>query len=139
MSLHADRSHRTVTVHHGWFYGRPDQVAAVRAFVADRLGACPVVDDAVLLTSELATNAVQHSPSGLPEAGFGVLIEHEHGHSVRVTVHDGGSYFDAPYVAQSAPDAEHGRGLYLVDTLADSWGSYATLSGRKTWFIVTWG
>ncbi|WP_150255119.1 ATP-binding protein [Nocardiopsis deserti] len=135
MSLHADRPNRTVSVHHGWFYGRPDQIAAVRAFVAERLADCSVVDDAVLLTSELATNAVQHTPSNLPGAGFGVLIEHEHGRSVRVTVHDGGSYFDAPYVAQPEPDAEHGRGLFLVDALADSWGSHATLSGRKTWFV----
>jgi hypothetical protein len=137
MSLHADRPNRTVSVHHGWFYGRPEQIAAVRAFVVDRLGDCPVVDDAVLLTSELATNAVQHTPSNLPGAGFGVLIEHEHGRSVRVTVHDGGSYFDAPYVAQPEPDAEHGRGLFLVDALAASWGSHATLSGRKTWFFIT--
>ncbi len=97
-------------VHHRWFYGRPDQVTVVRAFVVDR----PVVDDAVLLTSELATKAVQHTPSNLPGAGFGVLIEHEHGHSVRVTVQDGGSYFDAPYVAQPEPDAEHGTGAVAV-------------------------
>ncbi|WP_028646752.1 ATP-binding protein [Nocardiopsis sp. CNT312] len=136
MSLYADRFDHTASVHHAWFYGRPDQIAAVRAFVADRLGDCPVADDAVLLTSELATNAVQHTPSSLPGAGFGVLIEHEHGKSVRVTVHDGGSYFDAPCVAQPEPDAEHGRGLFLVDALATSWGSYATLSGRKTWFLI---
>ncbi|OLT29502.1 hypothetical protein BJF83_11480 [Nocardiopsis sp. CNR-923] len=136
MSLHADSSQHTVSVHHGWFYGRPEQLAFVRAFVADRLGDLPMVDDAVLLTSELATNAVQHTPSNLPEAGFGVLIEHEHGHRVRVTVHDGGSFFDAPYVAHPEPDAEHGRGLFLVDALATSWGSFVTLSGRKTWFEI---
>lgn len=137
MSLHADRPNRTVSVHHGWFYGRPDQIAAVRAFVSERLADCPVVDDAVLLTSELATNAVQHTPSNLPGAGFGILIEHEHGRSVRVTVHDGGSYFDAPYVAQPETDAEHSRGLFLVDALATSWDSHSTLSGRKTWFHIS--
>ncbi|MEU1899389.1 ATP-binding protein [Nocardiopsis dassonvillei] len=119
-----------------WFYGRLDQIATVRAFVSERLADCPVLEDVVLLTSELATNAVQHTPSNLSGAGFGVLMEHEHGRSVRVTVHDGGSYVDSPYVAESDPDAEHGRGLFLVDVLADSWGSYATLSGRKAWFLL---
>lgn len=136
MSLHADRSTHTESVHHRWFPGTVSQIAQVRAFVRDKLSQFPEVDDAELLASELATNAVQHTPSNLPGSGFGVLIEHEHGHSVRVTVHDGGSYFDAPYVAQPEPDAEHGRGLFLVDVLADSWGSHATLSGRKTWFLV---
>lgn len=102
----------------------------------DRLSDCLVVDDAVLLTSELATNAVQHTPSNLPGARIGVLVEHKHGHSVRVTVHDGGAYFDAPYVAQLEPEAKQGRGLFLVDALATSWGSRATLSGRKTWFHI---
>lgn len=99
-------------------------------------GNCPVVADTMLLTSELAASAVQHTRSNLPGAGFGVLIEHEHGCIVRVTVHDDGSYFDAPYVAQPEPDAEHGRGLFLVDALASSWGSCATLSGRKIWFAL---
>lgn len=136
MSLHADRSTHTESVHHRWFPGTVGQVAQVRAYVRDKLIDFPEVDDAELLTSELATNAIQHTPSSLPGAGFSVLIEHQYGKSVRVTVHDGGTYFDAPYVAQPEPDAEDGRGLFLVDALATSWGSYATLSGRKTWFSL---
>ncbi|MDT0331020.1 ATP-binding protein [Nocardiopsis lambiniae] len=106
----------------------------LRALAADRLGDCQVVDDAVLLKIELATNEVQHTPSSLRWPEFGVLIEHEQGHSVRVTVH-GGSYFDASYVAQPESDAEHGCTLFLLDALTISWGNCATFSGRKIWFI----
>ncbi|MGH3277492.1 MAG: hypothetical protein ACRDNZ_24605, partial [Streptosporangiaceae bacterium] len=39
------------------FPGRKDQVAQARDFVRRTLGPCPVLDEAVLLVSELATNA----------------------------------------------------------------------------------
>ena len=43
------------------FPGRPDQVRHARRFVERALDGCPVTDTAVLLTSELASNAVQHT------------------------------------------------------------------------------
>jgi len=46
------------------FPATPDQVRNARTFVADILGDNhPLLDDAILLTSELATNAVEHSAS----------------------------------------------------------------------------
>lgn len=45
------------------YHGRPDQVSRVRAAVAAHLGDCPVTADAVLIVSEIATNAVRHSGS----------------------------------------------------------------------------
>jgi anti-sigma regulatory factor (Ser/Thr protein kinase) len=46
------------------FPGQPDQVARARSFLKRHCGPCPVLDDALLLTSELCTNAVRHSASG---------------------------------------------------------------------------
>ena len=46
------------------FPGSGDQVARARLFVGQVLGGCPAADDAVLLTSELVTNAVTHTASG---------------------------------------------------------------------------
>jgi hypothetical protein len=51
------------TFYQGTYHGRPDQVSRVRAAVAWHLGDCPAADDAVLIVSELAGNAVLHSAS----------------------------------------------------------------------------
>lgn len=76
------------------------QITTARRFVVDRLGDCPMVDDAVLPISELASNIVKGSSPNFLAAGFGLLAEHEHG-GVRVTVYESGSYFDLEYVIQS--------------------------------------
>jgi hypothetical protein len=47
------------------FAGSHDQVRQARDFVARTVGASPAADDAVLLVSELATNAVTHTASGM--------------------------------------------------------------------------
>jgi anti-sigma regulatory factor (Ser/Thr protein kinase) len=101
------------------FRGHPDQVAQARHFVARALSDCPAMVDAVLLTSELATNAVQHSASG---AGgmFTVAISHAPGR-VRLTVTDDGSA-GHPMLAVADELATAGRGLMLVDGLALRWG-----------------
>jgi anti-sigma regulatory factor (Ser/Thr protein kinase) len=109
------------------FAGQADQVARARDFVAAALAGCPAVADAVLLTSELATNAVQHSATGRGGA-FIVAISHAPGR-VRVTVTDGGSASRPAVAAEAAELAVGGRGLLLVDCLADRWG-YASEPGH---------
>ena len=46
------------------FPGRADQIARAREFTKRVLGPCPVTDEAVLLVSELATNALEHTSTG---------------------------------------------------------------------------
>jgi hypothetical protein len=46
------------------FGGRDDQVAEARRFVAEAIGDAPVRDEAVLLVSEVSTNALVHTASG---------------------------------------------------------------------------
>ena len=46
------------------FPGRADQIARARDFTRRALGACPVLDEAVLLVSELTTNALEHTATG---------------------------------------------------------------------------
>lgn len=77
-------------------------------------------DDAVLLVSELATNAVRHTLSARILCGVGLVGDGR----VRLEVHDhdyGGGIGD---MTGSRPggDAESGRGLFLVEQLADTWG-----------------
>jgi anti-sigma regulatory factor (Ser/Thr protein kinase) len=102
------------------FPGHPDQVAEARHYVARALASCPAVADAILLTSELATNAVQHSATGCGGT-FAVAISHGPGR-VRLTVTDDGSAGHPLMTAAGDELATSGRGLILVDCLATRWG-----------------
>ena len=103
----------------------PDSVGTARHLVDDNtttLGS-QQRQDAVLMVSELVTNAVQH--------GIGAItlrIEGEPG-TVRVEVADDGFVAVAP---SPVPDAHGGWGLRIVDQLADDWG---VLEGNtRVWF-----
>jgi anti-sigma regulatory factor (Ser/Thr protein kinase) len=110
--------------------------AAARAAVADAVRAWDVpvdADAAVLLTSELVTNAVTH---GAPPAGVFVLLAIAcETAGLRVDVYDGSP--DLPVPAGGAPaEAETGRGLLLVTSLAAEWGFYRTPGGKAVYFVL---
>lgn len=116
--------------------GQTRNVAEARAFVAKTLGAQhPCCDTAVLLCSELVTNAVVHSASGLPGGTVTIVVLRLTG-AVRVEVIDHGSTASTPVVKGEvlAPD---GHGLFLVDQLADSWGYVLDQVGTTVWFRLT--
>ncbi|WP_255266189.1 ATP-binding protein [Thermobifida fusca] len=96
----------------------------------------PRQDDAILLTSELATNAIEHTRSGQHGDGFFVTVEHTCTEIVRITVHDSGNRQQTPHVTKPETDDEHGRGLFIVDALADRWGSRKGWHGQETWFEI---
>jgi anti-sigma regulatory factor (Ser/Thr protein kinase) len=96
------------------------------------------VASVVLLTSELVTNAVVH-PRGVGETPVGMrLMVYED--RVRVEVEDRGEGFER--VAPVVPEAERGRGLFLVDQFSDRWGSgrVQTEDGPRfrVWFELDW-
>jgi anti-sigma regulatory factor (Ser/Thr protein kinase) len=76
-----------------------------------------------LLTSELVTNAIQHEATGIV-----VLAITRSPDELRVDVHDTSS--SLPMLVDAAADAEAGRGLMLVATLAAQWGYYRTPAGK---------
>jgi len=91
----------------------------------------PVAHTARLLASELVTNSVRHGGSGVDDAiGLEVVLSPS---TLRVEVSDSGPGFE-PAPARPAPDDAGGRGLYLVDSLADRWGSAE--GGTRVWFEV---
>lgn len=117
------------------FPGRHDQVARARAFIRDVIGCCPLLDEAALLTSELCTNALQHSASG-NGGTFEVTIYHGPG-SLRVEVRDDGSASTpAPQAADSC--SEDGRGLEIVACIAHRWGQRGDEFGRCVYFELRW-
>jgi serine/threonine-protein kinase RsbW len=117
------------------FAGSPEEIRNVRHFVRQLVGECPVADDVILLVSELATNAVRHTASGL-DGTFCVLVQVVDG-KVRVEVHDLGSD-TAPAVRPVGPPGESGAGLAVVETIADRWGFHGSQFGRVVWFEMGW-
>ncbi|MFE4518762.1 ATP-binding protein, partial [Kitasatospora sp. NPDC056783] len=75
-------------------------------------------DTAELLFSELFANAVQHSKAP-DDCHIEVRFAAVHGH-LRIEVHDADS--TRPTLRTPTPADEHGRGLYLVNELAERWG-----------------
>ncbi|GGL12429.1 ATP-binding protein [Planomonospora parontospora] len=121
----------TVTLH-----GVPESVALARRRVRELLGeAHPACDDVTLLVSEVVTNSVVHSGSG---GGGRVAMTVAVGpDAVLVEVSDAGSGHSAPHV-RNEPEAESGRGMFLVDLLAARWGiRESDPHGLRTlWFEV---
>jgi DNA-binding XRE family transcriptional regulator/anti-sigma regulatory factor (Ser/Thr protein kinase) len=99
------------------FPGRPDQVREARGFLRGILGDCPVADAALLVCSELAANAVQHSRSARPGGAFTVLTQYRPGSWAWVEVQDDGGRWEP-----GRPGITEGwRGLAIVDELASYW------------------
>jgi anti-sigma regulatory factor (Ser/Thr protein kinase) len=117
------------------FPGNPCQIARVREFVRLVLGPLPVVDEAVLLASELATNAVIHTASG--QGGVFDVAVRRYPSAVRVAIHDAGSH-QVPTPRPQDHLTEAGRGLALVSLMADSWGHSEVMDGRSVFFELSW-
>ena len=112
--------------------GGRDQVVRARRLVSAALGRDhPLHDDCVLLTSEIATNAVIHSRSG-EGGGFTVSVSCS-GDRVRICVLDDGSA-DPPCAGHAVPNGSGGRGLPLLDALSDRWGMVREGGRNKVWF-----
>jgi anti-sigma regulatory factor (Ser/Thr protein kinase) len=78
--------------------------------------------DLDLVLSELATNAIQHTRSGLAGGTFAVRLV-VHPDRVRVEVRDNGPRGSrVPTPKAATMSAERGRGLALVDAFAATWG-----------------
>jgi anti-sigma regulatory factor (Ser/Thr protein kinase) len=86
------------------------------------------------MVSELATNAVRHAKSQ-----FDVVLEKVDRNTVRVEVRDFGR--GAPTVIPGGTESTGGRGLKIVDLLAQTWGveNRPAGQGKTTWFVVAMG
>jgi serine/threonine-protein kinase RsbW len=114
----------------------PRNVARARAFVAEVLGPDhPCGEAAVLLCSELVTNAVMHSHSGRADGTVTVTVA-DLTASVQVKVVDQGSASSIPVVKADSL-ATDGHGLFLVENLADQWGYESDDTSTTVWFRVT--
>lgn len=86
-----------------------------------------VIETAELLTTELVTNVVVHV-AGTVDLVVRTIVR---GVRVEVTDHDR----RLPKFGAAEPDAVGGRGLVLVDALADAWGvDHMSGNGKTIWF-----
>lgn len=106
-----------------------------RRAVARCLGAdvpAHTVRDALLMTSELATNAAIHT-----DGGYELTAQWDlRSHSLRVEISD-----HSPLPAERRlPGSEGvgGFGLHIVDALATRWGTTPTPTGKSVWFELGW-
>lgn len=91
------------------------------------------VEDVGLVVSELATNSQEHAHPTCRTAGFRITIS-LHGHAVRVDVWDASPAL--PQRRQPDPDAEAGRGLNIVETLAAECGYRRQAEGKTVFAII---
>ncbi|MBV8462342.1 MAG: MEDS domain-containing protein [Acidimicrobiales bacterium] len=105
----------------------PESVSQARRFVREALEDCDedLVADVQMVTSELATNAVVHA-----RTDYVVVVDRSRT-GLRLTVADSGP--GMPRTIVSAPLAESGRGLQLVDRLSARWGVRCAAGGKFVW------
>jgi anti-sigma regulatory factor (Ser/Thr protein kinase) len=123
------------------FYRRERRsVPAAREFTREALvdwGCTSRADDVLLCVSELTTNALLH---GVPPGhGFLLQLSRDAGRVLRVEVHDIGDRrprlptLSNGECAPESDEAESGRGLFLVDALADKWDVGERTPGKFIW------
>jgi anti-sigma regulatory factor (Ser/Thr protein kinase) len=103
-----------------------------RTFAAETLARWPIgvedVETVRLVVSELVTNAVRHAPTSQR-----TTVELScHDDMLRVTVSDG-SAAPPERGELTSSTAEDGRGIGLVDALADRWGTEPWPGGKVIW------
>lgn len=107
----------------------PAEIAAVRRAATAHLGRCGCSNaaDAVLVLSELVTNAVLHA------GGADRVAVECRGGSIRISVHD--KTTDPAEVADERRQAG-GRGLRIVESLAERWGTDQLDAGKVVWAVL---
>ena len=111
----------------------PASVSDARQWVCDRAAAMGASARALhvleLLTSELVTNAVKYGPA----TGTITVIAERHGGVMDVAVSDEGNTF--PVVREPGTGDLGGRGLLMVQALAQQWGvELHADKGKWVWF-----
>jgi anti-sigma regulatory factor (Ser/Thr protein kinase) len=114
----------------------PRSASEARRFLREFLDASGISEDireiAELCLSELVTNAIVH-------AGTRSELRATLDSTLTVSVRDhGGAGADADAAPDEDPDPlrVHGRGLQLVEALADRWGSERDARGTSVWFAL---
>ncbi|MBE3001500.1 ATP-binding protein [Nocardiopsis sp. HNM0947] len=146
-STHWAEPHR----HLGRFAMHTSSVREVRDWLRRRMALRPtgalipaqIAEDAILMTSELATNALLHTPDSGGRGAF-VVSAFFYTDCLRISVR--GPVADSVrrpdsvlrHTRQGRGSVAYGRGLFLVNALARTWGSVAARQGTEVYFTLSW-
>lgn len=110
-----------------------ESVPTARHFVTNAVGDVPqdVLDRVALLVSELATNAIRHGGTD-----FIVRVKQTDS-EIAIEIADAGE--GTPTLRKAQPRDASGRGLRIVEALADSWGVRPEPNGegKTVWFTLS--
>ena len=123
----------TLAINAVTFLANPLAVRLSRALVNTSLAAWgyrSLVEDAELIVSELATNAVQARSTGISLIRVAIRIT---GTTARIAVFDASD--DEPKVTDTDYVSDGGRGLFIVEAVSKDWGwqSLGRLGGKVVW------
>ncbi|MFI5746549.1 ATP-binding protein [Streptomyces sp. NPDC051644] len=102
-------------------------------------GAGRVLDDALLIVSELVTNAVKATGVTEPNPTWGELSKLKLinvrllGLESSIVIEVWDCEPSEPVPTEAADDDENGRGLTLIDALSKRWGTYPSRGGKVVW------
>ena len=108
---------------------QPPSVAEARQRVRDLLLSCgrdDLVDTALLLVSELVTNALLHAGTDI---GVSAWLDDE---GLHLGVADGSRHL--PSRREYGPTSGTGRGLLMLESMVDEWGVTQRRDGKTVWF-----
>jgi len=111
----------------------PESVSRARSLVRAALSAWSLshlIDDGTLVVSELVSNSVQHTTCRLVRVSITLTPRQR----VRIAVSDRSLDPPEPHLlGRGEGESEAGRGLLLVETLADYWDVELYRWGKKVW------
>ncbi|MFF3481799.1 ATP-binding protein [Streptomyces sp. NPDC002701] len=119
------------------FTAEPEEVAALRRVMMLHLQAWGLEDvthEAQLCVSELVSNVITHVGPGTPTT----LAVSVRGTRLRIEIHDP-DMRALPTLLSAGPDSEGGRGMALVDAVADNWGVLLLADRKVTWCELATG
>ncbi|KPI06634.1 hypothetical protein OK074_4073 [Actinobacteria bacterium OK074] len=97
--------------------GFPEEIGRARRWTRDILRGSPLAGNAELIVSELSTNAILHTASGMESGSFHVALAVSP-QVIALSVTDDGGAGTTPKAERQDDQAEHGRGLSMVSALA---------------------
>ncbi|MFC7991770.1 ATP-binding protein [Streptomyces pilosus] len=113
------------------FLAKPEEVSVLRGLMRTRLsvwGMQDLSDAAQLCLSELVANVITHVGRGTPAS----LTISRRGHRLRIELRDPDAR-GLPTLVEASDDAEDGRGMALIDALAEQWGVELCANSKVTW------
>lgn len=90
-----------------------------------------LIDDAIVIVSEMVTNALEHAHA--QGATYFVVFDWNGG-LIRIEVWD--PLHTRPELRPLNDDEEHGRGLHTIAALSEAWGSHVTENGKCVWAVL---